>query len=1407
MATDDFDPDAYLAEKLTSQPARVMEYGPIAGEYHHAAMYGPQGNQLTDYDVAASPDYGFNQGDWVTVNGRLHRVGDLSYRAPGVPNRRTIELRDQHDQGHGAVALAPPFDPDKYLKEKGAAPPTSPDQAPTMPTQVIQPEAPPAAEDVFKSGDPLGIIPKEAQPQSIGDQIKDQLSMAKDYLKQPSPDWLQRIEKPIRESAPAQAAAEVAAGFIPTTAKAVAEFATPLASIPDEASNLYHAATDLIGGKSIDDVVKQYYPESQNIAEAEKTPAWSKERWRAGLTEVTQLLLGKQIAGGLHAGLMIPDKLKATLTDEQQAALIAQDEAMGPHPAVVGTPGYARVAPGPPTQGIPPADLPSRIPPPGSLTTTVLSPEDLMTPAERQTRRAAAEQGIQEQRTQQRIDEMAQQIFEQGKAEDTGGAGSRELRLEERIAKQREAAHTVSEDPEVLAAFEQAHKMASEAVDQSRFAPAEHAKGLQEEGARLGLEADMARRQGLRVPGTVEQRIAQINEQLKAGFPQERPTRYTPPEPPAEEPSVTTAPEDLSQIAEEPAPQKAPTGQPAPPVAEGDEPVINQPSPLNKRQIDNLIPFNIQGNKTKLIAKHIGGLIEKAAAASRRVIDAFAGSGTYTHYIRERGLGKKGDILNEFDPLRHITHKQIRENPEAVAKAVQGHVDELRKLLDVKPGEDWSVKAEEARNRVGDWFRRKFASYIKPGQDLVALTKSRSPVEMQDSPELAGLYTVAQNQAFSFIPMNAELSPKPRMFGTLKQPGFGVVIKAAENKVGHFKNEQAATVNAGPIIKAAGERFQGLDVRRGDGWKLIREEAGDGDFVPVDTSYLNKGNEVTTNYNAATREDATPSVWLRKVQENLLPAWDRGAKLLITNNYDPLVARQLRELGFEVHTAERSSSRGAGVVAETSKEIVATNFDHNTGEVYPRRVAVLRQNAEGINRPVEQRGGAAGGTGRPQAVAPEPQVKNEPVSGRPTGVTDAGSKPSTAGETGEQVRPRVDEKAPLRQPGAAATVRQPGDQGSAAPEKAVIPKGNPDAEIDAPDYIPTTEAVKSAKALIGGDAAFRAEVARYPFQLSKDPQVQAMGVESAARGIIRRAQQGKPLPVTADEIEKTYHWRPPEAPAEPVAGDVYGSNVGRGPEPVAPPRQQPPQQGVPPGVEKPPQQGERDLGGQPDQPSPVQALPETEAIGPSHEKLTGTYGKEAIKRGQVLEPEELAARGRQDVTNGTIDPYQVASKVTAGEAVSPRELAAVVAEHENLARDAIEKGKAATANPSAETEAAYREARQVAEDFAVNTVKPAGTMWGELGRALQTTARIDPSTEIGLRNAAIIRLGRELTESEASRVRKLYNQTKKTVAKSDAANEKLSGTIERKTKGTATPTEAEMHETLQKVLKDLTPCS
>lgn len=94
-----------------------------------------------------------------------------------------------------------------------------------------------------------------------------------------------------------QAAAETASGFIPKSPLEVASMATPLVSgIQDIIQTPKKLSDVLFGGKT----VAQAFPESQTLAEAETTPPFSKERFKAGFDVLGQLgtaaVLGRQIA-------------------------------------------------------------------------------------------------------------------------------------------------------------------------------------------------------------------------------------------------------------------------------------------------------------------------------------------------------------------------------------------------------------------------------------------------------------------------------------------------------------------------------------------------------------------------------------------------------------------------------------------------------------------------------------------------------------------------------------------------------------------------------------------------------------------------------------------------------------------------------------------------------------------------------------------------------------------------------------------------------------------------------------------------------------------------------------------------------------------------------------------------------
>jgi tape measure domain-containing protein len=94
----------------SSGPIRGEYYGHNFGEYNRDANY--YGNQqLSDNDVAISPDllaqYPMGSMIDVTQGGKrigTYRVGDVSYKSPGQPNSRTIEVRDQKLDGDVQIA-------------------------------------------------------------------------------------------------------------------------------------------------------------------------------------------------------------------------------------------------------------------------------------------------------------------------------------------------------------------------------------------------------------------------------------------------------------------------------------------------------------------------------------------------------------------------------------------------------------------------------------------------------------------------------------------------------------------------------------------------------------------------------------------------------------------------------------------------------------------------------------------------------------------------------------------------------------------------------------------------------------------------------------------------------------------------------------------------------------------------------------------------------------------------------------------------------------------------------------------------------------------------------------------------------------------------------------------------------
>lgn len=348
---------------------------------------------------------------------------------------------------------------------------------------------------------------------------------------------------------------------------------------------------------------------------------------------------------------------------------------------------------------------------------------------------------------------------------------------------------------------------------------------------------------------------------------------------------------------------------------------ICMPSDRSKMDITDLLPFNLLGNKAELLADSIGGLIEKGAKNSDRIIDAFSGTGAYIHYLRDSG-NDKPMILNEFDPYRFVTHKQIKDNPLSVSFAVKYYQEKVsNKVTHLKNGNRFNSVAKEARKNVVDYIQKEAERLIQPWQNITELSGLKLPLKMKNTPEVASLYIVMQNQRHEYRSINSDIS----VTGLRRVMTYGQnkTVANEKGKIKLFRTGGRILRNPRERILSVSKRLQNVDITYGDGWKLIYETAGDRDLVLVDTSYLGK---TTENYNQFTQEDSDPGVYMEKVRKYILPAFKRGAKLLVTNNWNDEIVGDFLKLGFTVFKAERAKIQSKG-----KSELIAINFNPIAG--------------------------------------------------------------------------------------------------------------------------------------------------------------------------------------------------------------------------------------------------------------------------------------------------------------------------------------------------------------------------------------------------------------------------------------------------------------------------------------------
>jgi hypothetical protein len=153
---------------------------------------------------------------------------------------------------------------------------------------------------------------------------------------------------------------------------------------------------------------------------------------------------------------------------------------------------------------------------------------------------------------------------------------------------------------------------------------------------------------------------------------------------------------------------------------------------------------------------------------------------------------------------------------------------------------------------------------------------------------------------------------------------------------------------------------------------------------------------------------------------------------------------------------------------------------------------------------------------------------------------------------------------------------------------------------------------------------------------------------------------------------------------------------------------------------------------------------EQRPAGTSNRQNTETYGADVVPGGEGADTLQLLDNARADIRSGAVDPYSVLSKTRADGIASPKEYAALAAEHERLVNEAVAKEKAG--DPTAP------EAAKQASDFA-NAIQPHKTAASDLMRLFQGDLNYDLSTDFGMEQYMKAEIGRGMKPNEVPKFR------------------------------------------------------
>ena len=167
---------------------------------------------------------------------------------------------------------------------------------------------------------------------------------------------------------------------------------------------------------------------------------------------------------------------------------------------------------------------------------------------------------------------------------------------------------------------------------------------------------------------------------------------------------------------------------------------------------------------------------------------------------------------------------------------------------------------------------------------------------------------------------------------------------------------------------------------------------------------------------------------------------------------------------------------------------------------------------------------------------------------------------------------------------------------------------------------------------------------------------------------------------------------------------------------------------------------------------------EEKKAGASHkalQELADQLGLEQPERGEVLEPEEYANRGRELINSGA-DIEAIKKDWDKNKSINT-DIISVAGQHFVDLSRAVDSALRDFGKDSQE----YKDAKKLADDFQKDYLKPMANEWGQSGRALQGKIGLDTGSFYSMENAFKEENKRDPTPKESAEIKRLSAENKR----------------------------------------------